>query len=154
MGWNAGKPSRREALGLAAIAGFAALLAPRLSFADQQMVDAELKKLYGDKKFEAGKIKLDVPEIAENGLVVPISVEVDSPMTEADYVKAVHVFADGNPLPGIVSYKFSPACGKAAASTRMRLAQTQNIICVAEMSNGSLYMAKANVKVTIGGCGG
>ena len=91
MGWNAGKPSRREALGLAAIAGFAALLAPRLSFADQQMVDAELKKLYGDKKFENGKIKLDVPEIAENGLVVPISVEVDSPMTEADYVPTTSI---------------------------------------------------------------
>ncbi|MBB1092288.1 thiosulfate oxidation carrier protein SoxY, partial [Rhodopseudomonas palustris] len=87
-------------------------------------------------------------------LVVPINVEVESPMTGADYVKAVHVFADGNPLPGIVSYKFTPACGKAAASTRMRLAQTQNIICIAEMSNGSLYSSKASVKVTIGGCGG
>ena len=62
-----------------------------------------------------GKIKLDVPEIAENGLVVPINIEVESPMTEADYVKAVHVFADGNPLPGIVSYSFTPACGKASA---------------------------------------
>ena len=69
-------------------------------------------------------------------------------------VKAVHVFADGNPLPGVVTYRFTPACGKAAASTRMRLAQTQNIVCVAEMSNGALYTAKANVKVTIGGCGG
>lgn len=153
MTWNA-EPNRREALGLAAIAGLAALLAPRMSFADEGMVAAEIKKLYGDKKFDSGKIKLDVPEIAENGLVVPVSVDVDSPMTEADYVKAVHVFADGNPLPGIVSYKFTPACGKASASTRMRLAQTQNVICIAEMSNGSLYTAKANVKVTIGGCGG
>lgn len=146
--------SRREALTLAGVAGLAALLAPRMSFADTAMVDAEIKKLYGDKKFDSGKIKLDVPEIAENGLVVPINVEVESPMTDADHVKAVHVFADGNPLPGIVSYKFTPACGKAAASTRMRLAQTQNIICIAEMSNGSLYSTKANVKVTIGGCGG
>jgi sulfur-oxidizing protein SoxY len=66
----------------------------------------------------------------------------------------VHVFADGNPLPGIVSYKFTPQSGKASASARMRLAQTQNIICLAEMSDGKIFTASANVKVTIGGCGG
>ncbi len=146
--------TRRETLTLAAIAGLAAVLAPRMSFADEKAVAAEISKLYGEKKLDSGKIKLDVPEIAENGLVVPINVEVESPMTDADYVKAVHVFADGNPLPGIVTYRFTPACGKASASTRMRLAQTQNIVCVAEMSNGALYTTKANVKVTIGGCGG
>jgi sulfur-oxidizing protein SoxY len=146
--------TRREALAYAAIAGLAAFVAPRMSLADEQAVAAEIKKLYGDKKFDSGRIKLDVPEIAENGLVVPVTVDVESPMTDKDYVKAVHVFADGNPLPGIVSYRFTPACGKASASTRMRLAQTQNVICIAEMSNGNLYMAKAAVKVTIGGCGG
>lgn len=146
--------TRRETLALAAIAGLAAFLAPKMVFADEAAVAAEIKKLYGDKKLESGKIKLDVPEIAENGLVVPINVEVESPMTDSDYVKAVHVFADGNPLPSVVSYKFTPACGKASASTRMRLAQTQNIVCIAEMSNGNLHMAKANIKVTIGGCGG
>ncbi len=146
--------TRRDTLAMAAIAGLAAVLAPRMSFADEKAVAEEIKKLYGDKKFESGKIKLDVPEIAENGLVVPINVDVESPMTDADHVKSVHVFAEGNPLPGVVSYKFTPACGKASASTRMRLAETQNIVCIAEMSNGKLYMAKANVKVTIGGCGG
>jgi len=146
--------TRRETLALAAMAGLAAFLAPKMLLADEAAVTAEIKKLYGDKKLESGKIKLDVPEIAENGLVVPINIEVESPMTDKDYVKAVHVFADGNPLPGVVTYKFSPACGKASASTRMRLAQTQNIVCVAEMSNGTLHMAKANIKVTIGGCGG
>jgi sulfur-oxidizing protein SoxY len=146
--------TRRETLALAAIASLAAYLAPKMAMADEPAVAAEIKKLYGDKKFGDGKIKLDVPEIAENGLVVPVNVEVESPMTEQDYVKAVHVFADGNPLPGVVTYRFTPACGKAAASTRMRLAQTQNIICVAEMSDGKLFMTKSNVKVTIGGCGG
>ena len=125
-----------------------------MSVADESAVAAEIKKLYGDKKFESGKVKLDVPEIAENGLVVPINVDVESPMTDGDYVKAVHVFADGNPLPGVVSYRFTPACGKASASTRMRLSQTQNIVCIAEMSNGALHSVKSNVKVTIGGCGG
>jgi sulfur-oxidizing protein SoxY len=137
-----------------ALAGIMAALAPRLALADPATVAAELKKLYGDKKFDSGKIKLDVPKIAENGLVVPVNVEVDSPMTAQDYVKAVHVFAEGNPLPGVVSYRFTPACGKASASTRMRLAQTQNVVCVAEMSNGALFMTKEEVKVTIGGCGG
>ncbi|WP_332694119.1 thiosulfate oxidation carrier protein SoxY [Bosea sp. (in: a-proteobacteria)] len=146
--------TRRSTISAGAIAAFASLLGARLAFADEKAVTAEIKKLYGDKPMAAGKIKLDVPEIAENGLVVPVNVEVESPMTEADYVKAVHIFADGNPQPGIVSYTFTPACGKASAATRMRLAQTQNIVCVAEMSNGSLHMAKANIKVTIGGCGG
>ncbi|KPH81570.1 thiosulfate oxidation carrier protein SoxY [Bosea vaviloviae] len=146
--------TRRSTLTAGALAAFASLLAPRLAFADEKTVMAEIKKLYGDKPMAEGKIKLDVPEIAENGLVVPVNVEVESPMTEADYVKAVHIYADGNPQPGIVSYSFTPACGKASAATRMRLAQTQNIVCVAEMSNGALHMAKANVKVTIGGCGG
>ena len=147
-------PSRRTVLSAGAIAAFAAALAPRMAFADEKMVADEIKKLYGDKKMDAGKIKLDVPQIAENGLVVPITVDVESPMTDADFVKAVHVFADGNPQPGVVSYTFTPDCGKASASTRMRLAQTQNVVCIAEMSNGALYTAKAEVKVTIGGCGG
>ena len=149
-----GMATRRQALAAGALAALAAALAPRMLLADEAAVAAELKKLYADKTFASGKLKLDVPEIAENGLVVPINIEVESPMSAADYVKAVHVFADGNPLPGVISYRFSPDCGRAAASTRMRLAQTQNIVGVAEMSTGALYMAKAQVKVTIGGCGG
>jgi sulfur-oxidizing protein SoxY len=146
--------TRRSTITAGAVAAFASLLGSRLAFADEKAVAAEIKKLYGDKAMAEGKIKLDVPEIAENGLVVPVNIEVDSPMTDADYVKAVHIYADGNPQPGIVTYSFTPACGKASAATRMRLAQTQNIVCVAEMSNGALHMAKANIKVTIGGCGG
>ncbi len=145
--------SRRDAL-CAAGAGALAMLMPRIVLADEAAVAEALKKLYGGKAMAEGRIKLDVPPIAENGLVVPIGVEVDSPMTEADHVKAVHVFADGNPLPGVVTYRFTPDCGKASATTRMRLAQSQNIVCVAEMSNGTLFTAKAPVKVTIGGCGG
>ncbi|KAF0231512.1 MAG: sulfur oxidation protein [Beijerinckiaceae bacterium] len=146
--------SRRSALQLALAAGAALVIGPRLALADAKSVADEIKKLYGDKAATEGKIKLDVPQIAENGLVVPITVEIESPMSATDYVKAVHVFADGNPLPQVVSYRFTPECGKASASTRMRLAQTQNIICIAEMSNGTLHSAKAEVKVTIGGCGG
>lgn len=146
--------SRRDVLTAGAISALTLILAPGMAMADEAAVAAEIKKLLGDKTAADGKIKLDVPEIAENGLVVPVNVEIDSPMTEADHVKAVHIFADGNPLPGVISYTFTPACGKASASARMRLARTQNIICVAEMSTGAFHMAKAQIKVTIGGCGG
>ena len=146
--------TRRKALASGAVAGMLAALLPKLALADPDMVAAELKKLFGDKKFASSKIKLEIPEIAENGLVVPLSIEVESPMSETDYVAAVHVFADGNPLPNVITWRFTPACGKAAASTRMRLGQTQNVICVAEMSTGALHTARAAIKVTIGGCGG
>lgn len=146
--------TRRSVLSAGGAAALAAALAPRLAMADEKAVAEELKKLFGDKKIEAGKIKLDVPQIAENGLVVPVSVDVESAMTDADYVKAVHVFAEGNPQVQTCTFYFTPACGKASAATRMRLAQTQNVVAVAEMSNGSLYSAKSEVKVTIGGCGG
>jgi sulfur-oxidizing protein SoxY len=145
--------SRRTALLLGAGA-LAAMVAPHLVLASEAQVAAEIKRLIGGKSPSPGKIKLDVPQIAENGLIVPVSVEVDSPMTEADHVRAIHIFADGNPLPGVVSYQLTPSAGKAAVSLRIRLAQTQNVICLAEMSNGNLHIAKSEVKVTIGGCGG
>jgi sulfur-oxidizing protein SoxY len=145
--------SRRQTI-QAALAAVACVIAPQMAFASADKVQEELKKLFGDKKPVDGKIKIDAPQIAENGLVVPVTVEVESLMSDASYVKSLHVFADGNPLPGVASFKFTPASGRAVASTRMRLAQTQNIVCVAEMSDGALHMASAEVKVTIGGCGG
>jgi sulfur-oxidizing protein SoxY len=149
-----GEFTRRQALGRASAAAVVAVLMPRIAMADEAAVAEAIKKLYGGKTMADGRIKLEVPPIAENGLVVPVNIEVESPMTDADHVKAVHLFADGNPSPNVVSYRFTPASGKAAAATRMRLAQTQNVICVAEMSNGALFTATANIKVTIGGCGG
>lgn len=146
--------TRRAFLGTAA-GGLAALaLAPTAVLADAKMVADEIKKLYGGKQLKEGRIKLDLPSIAENGLVVPLSFEVESPMTEADYVKSVHFFAEGNPNPLVASFTFSPMAPKAAASIRIRLAKTQNIVAVAEMSNGDVYTATKEVKVTIGGCGG
>jgi sulfur-oxidizing protein SoxY len=140
------------ATGSVALATIIAL--PRWAKADTAAVDAAMKELIGDATPSEGRITLDLPQIAENGNTVPLTVEVDSPMSESDYCKAVHVFAEGNPLPNVASFRFTPACGQAIASTRIRLAKTQNVIAVAEMSDGSLYTAKAEVKVTIGGCGG
>ena len=149
--------SRRQALkGVSALALtlVAAGLLPKNAEADMKMIEDALKKVIQDRKPAEGKIKLDLPQIAENGNTVPIGFEVDSPMTKDNFVKAVHVFADGNPSPEVASFYFTPMSGKAAASTRMRMAKTQNVIVVAEMSDKSVYMAKQQVKVTIGGCGG
>jgi len=149
-----GDTSRRRVLAVGALGGIVAALAPRLAMAKPEDVAAEIKKLYGDKAIAPGKVKIEMPQIAENGNVVPMTVSVDSPMTDADYVKAVHVFAEGNPLPVVATFYFTPACGKAACSTRIRMATTQNIVAVAETSKGELFTGKTEVKVTIGGCGG
>jgi sulfur-oxidizing protein SoxY len=114
----------------------------------------EIRKVFGDRPLNDGKVKLDLPTIAENGLVVPLSFEVESPMTADDHVKAVHVFAEGNPSPLVAAYTFTPLAPKAAASLRIRLAKTQHVVAVAEMSDGTLYTSRREVKVTIGGCGG
>jgi sulfur-oxidizing protein SoxY len=141
-------------LAVGGLGGLTAALAPRLAAADPAAVAEAIKKLYGDKKIAEGKVKLDLPQIAENGNVVPMTVTVESPMTTGDYVKAVHVLAEGNPLPVVATFHFTPACGKAQCATRIRMARTQNIVAVAETSKGELYVGRTEVKVTIGGCGG
>ena len=146
--------SRRRVLTVGALGGIVAALAPRLAAAKPEDVAAAIKKLYGEKAIAAGKVKLEMPQIAENGNVVPMTVSVDSPMTDGDYVKAVHVFAEGNPIPAVASFYFTPASAKAVCSTRIRMAATQNVVAVAETSKGELFTGKTEVKVTIGGCGG
>ena len=101
-----------------------------------------------------GKVTLKAPEIAENGNAVPLTVSVDSEMSEKSYVKALYIAADGNPSPGVAIYQFTPMSGKAEVQMRVKLAQTQKLIAVAEMNDGTLYTASREVKVTIGGCGG
>ena len=101
-----------------------------------------------------GKVALKAPEIAENGNAVPLTVSVDSDMSDKSWVKALYVAADGNPNPGVAIYEFTPMSGKAEVQMRIRLAQTQKLVAVAEMNDGTLYTAGREVKVTIGGCGG
>lgn len=141
---------------MAFIAGGLSLAAMgRKAAADDGNNHAELiAKFTGGKTPATGKISLDLPEIAENGNTVPMSISVDSPMSRDNYVKRVLVVADGNPRGGLASFNFSPKSGVAEASTRIRLAKTQNVIAVAEMSDGTFFTAKREVKVTIGGCGG
>jgi sulfur-oxidizing protein SoxY len=134
--------------------GLAITAAPAMAFATAAQVEEEFKKTFGGRTAKDGRIKLDLPTIAENGLVVPLNFEVESPMTDKDFVKAVHIFAEGNPNPLVAAFHFSALVPKAAAQIRIRLAQTQNIVAYAEMSNGDVFAAKKEVKVTIGGCGG
>jgi sulfur-oxidizing protein SoxY len=114
----------------------------------------QVAKFTGGKTAEKGKISIELPEIAENGNTVPLSVSVDAPMTADNYVSDVLVVAEGNPNPGVATFHFSPMSGKAAASTRIRLATTQNIVVVAKTSKGEFFTGQKLVKVTIGGCGG
>ena len=144
--------TRRQALGLSA--GAAAFLTFGSALADEAATEKMLMEFTGGKKPESGKIDLRAPEIAENGNTVPISVSVDSEMTEDSYVESVTLLADGNPNPGVATFHFSPMSGEASATTRMRLAGTQNVVAVAKMNDGSVFMDKKQVKVTIGGCGG
>lgn len=139
------------AMAIAALFGTTGLA---LAQANTALWQAHLNKITGPAKPSEGKVKIDLPEIAENGNTVPFTVVVDSPMTDKDHVKAVHIISTGNPVPDVASYLFTPLAGKVSVSSRMRLAKTQDIIAVAELSNGSFVMGKRTVKVTIGGCGG
>jgi sulfur-oxidizing protein SoxY len=114
----------------------------------------QIAKFTSGKTAEKGKISIELPEIAENGNTVPLQVSVDAPMTADNYVSEVLVVAEGNPNPGVAMFHFSPMSGKAAASTRIRLATAQNIVVVAKTSKGEFFTGQKLVKVTIGGCGG
>jgi sulfur-oxidizing protein SoxY len=140
------------------LTGIAALCAAGLpvenTVAETAVLDQAIDDFVQGAEVTSGTIALSVPEIAENGNTVPVSVSVDSPMTQDDHVSEVLVLASGNPLPGVARFRFSPRSGQASASTRIRLAKTQDVIAIARMSSGAMFMDRKNVKVTIGGCGG
>jgi len=150
-----GQFSRRQVLGTSAgavaAAAFGVSVTPAYAANNAQDL---IKAFTGGKQATEAKVKLDLPEIAENGNTVPMTVTVESPMSEQSHVTEVLVVADGNPNGGVATFHFSPASGVAEANTRIRLATTQNIIAVAKMNDGSFVMAAKQVKVTIGGCGG
>jgi sulfur-oxidizing protein SoxY len=147
--------NRRQALAIGVGAAAAVTLTgpvrPALAANDS---DELIKKFTGGKTPAQGRVRLDLPEIAENGNTVPMTVSVESPMTEQSHVTDVLVVANGNPRAGVATFHFSPASGVAEANVRMRLAATQDVIAVAKMNDGSFFMASKQVKVTIGGCGG
>jgi sulfur-oxidizing protein SoxY len=147
--------SRRQALTIAAGAVTASALGgvPNIAWAANDSQEL-IKKFTGGKAPTKGKVKLDLPEIAENGNAVPMTVSIESPMTKDSYVTDVLVVAEANPRGGVATFHFTPASGVAEANTRIRLAETQNVVAIAKMNDGALFMDTKQVKVTIGGCGG
>jgi sulfur-oxidizing protein SoxY len=145
---------RQFAAGAAALALLPLAAGPLSAQVTEPAWQQMLKNLVGDAKPVEGKVVLELPEIAENGNTVPLTVSVESPMTPNDHVKAIHVIATENPQPGVATFRFSPLSGKASAASRMRLARTQEVIGLAELSDGRFLLGRRAVKVTIGGCGG
>ncbi len=138
-------PALTPSLGLAQTSDIPALTR------SPQFEEAFAKLLNGATPAD-GKITLELPEIAENGNFVPVTITVESPMTAEDYVKAIHLLSTANPVARVASFKLSPINAVARVQSRMRLAKTQDVIALAEMSNGTLAIATLLVKVTIGGC--
>jgi sulfur-oxidizing protein SoxY len=145
--------NRREAFvagagAVAAVVGLAAGPARALNdYAD------EVNKFTGGKTPVEGRVKLELPELAENGNTVPLSVGVDGPMGEGIHVQEILVVAPANPNARVIRFRFSPM-SVPEASTRIRLAETQDVIAVAKLSDGTFLSASRQIKVTIGGCGG
>jgi sulfur-oxidizing protein SoxY len=122
----------------------------------QESVQDGLKRLFGTRPIKdgAGVVKLEIPLIAENGAVVPVTVDVTSPMTPANHVKHVYVVADKNRIPIITRASLAPESGQASVATSVRLGETGDVRAIVEQSDGTLLQVKREVKVTVGGCGG
>ena len=143
--------SRRRVLeygsGLLAIA-----MIPASALGASTDADAAHQALFGDRAVSEGRVILKVPPISENGYSVPLSVEVDSPMTENDHVVRIAIFSEENPLPDVARFELGPRVGKARIDTRIRLGNTQKIPAVAEMNDGALYGTSAFSIVTLAAC--
>ena len=137
------KFTRREALALGLGATAVAMLPMRASAAADEAIAA----FTGGAEVGEGGVTLTAPEIAENGNTVPVSVD-------APGAAAILILAMGNPTPGVAQFNFGPAAGSQAASTRIRLAGTPDVVAIAKLADGSFAKAQSTVKVTIGGCGG
>jgi sulfur-oxidizing protein SoxY len=148
--------TRREFLArTAGLAGGIALLsvaATKSSRATPATMQAAIKKLVGEAPVRKGKVTIDVPPLVENGNSVPVTISVDSPMTATDYVKSIHLFNEKNPQPNVIGVHLGPRAGKAALSTRIKLADAQKIVAVAQLSDGSFWSDDADVIVTIAAC--
>ena len=145
--------SRRDALALGA-SGAALTVIGWSTSADAAAKEAaeQIAKFTGGKTAEKGKISIELPEIAENGNTVPMTVSVASPMTADDHVKSIHVFNEKNPQPNIGNFYLNPSSGRAQVSTRIRLADTQKVVAIARLSDDTFWQVMADVVVTLAAC--
>jgi len=148
MGENAHSRRRFLALSSAAVA----TVSLRSAEATPATMAAAMRELTGGAVVRAGKIKLDVPPLVENGNTVPLSVSVTSPMTAEDHVRSIHLFVEKNPQPNGGNFFLGPRAGRAQVSTRIRLADSQKIVAIAKLSDGSFWSATADVVVTLAAC--
>lgn len=142
--------TRRACLG--AGAGLAAITFVRPACATPQAMQAAIMAFAKGAVIVEGRVMLDVPLLTENGNSVPLSVTVDSPMTDADHVTAIAVFNERNPQPGVAIVTLGPAAGRAYFATRIRLADSQRLIAVARMNDGRCFSASTDVVVTLAAC--
>src|ERR1700752_833118 len=147
---NSNHTTRRTVLGLAG--GAAVLVIVRPADATPAMLSAAIRNVVGEANVRTGKVKLDIPPLVENGNTVPMTVSVTSPMTADDHVKSIHVFNEKNPQPNIGNFYLGPRAGRAQVSTRIRLADSQKIVAIARLSDGSFWSASADVVVTLAAC--
>ncbi len=144
--------TRRELLIGAGASGATMLFAVRPAGATPEAMKTAIRKVIGEAKVSTGRIKLDIPPLVENGNTVAMSLTVESPMTAKDYVKGVHIFNERNPQPNVVTFHLGPRAGKADISARIRLSDSQNVIGIAEMSDGSFWSHEISVIVTLAAC--
>jgi sulfur-oxidizing protein SoxY len=132
--------------------GLVSIVAVRPAGATPERMQSAIRRVVGSAPVTPGRVKLELPPLSENGHAVPLTVSVESPMTEADHVRAVHVFTEINPLPDVATFRFSPRSGRARVSTRVRLANTQTVVAIGELSDGSFWSDRATVVVTLAAC--
>jgi sulfur-oxidizing protein SoxY len=148
-----GETSRRAFLRTAAAGlGLGAVITVTPAHATPAAMDDAVRRVVGAARVSKGRVKLELPPLSENGNTVPLTVSVESPMTPADHVRAIHVFTELNPQPEVVSFRLGPRAGVARVATRIRLANTQTVTAIAELSDGSFWSAGAPVVVTLAAC--
>ena len=140
------------ALGAAAAAPARAQIPPGTEAQRKAQLEDAIRKVTGGAPVREGRVKLDVPPLVDNGNAVPVAVSVESPMTEADHVRAIHVFTEKNPQPNIIGARLGPRAGRAQIATRARIADTGQVIAIAQMSDGSFWSDRVNVVVTLSAC--
>ena len=146
------RSNRRHFLLGAAGLAIAPMVVSEQAGATPESMKAAIKRVVGEASLQTGRIKLDLPPLVENGNAVPLAVSVESPMTVKDHVKAIHIFTEKNPQPNVASFHIGPRTGKASVSTRIRLADTQQVIAVAAMSDGSFWTDSVEVVITLSAC--
>ena len=149
------KSTRRQFLGLAggaAVISAVPMVTLRQAQATPEMLATAIRNVVGTAVVRSGKVKLDIPPLVENGNTVPMTVSVSSPMTADDHVKSIHVFNEKNPQPNIGNFYLGPQAGRAQISTRIRLADSQKIVAIAKLSDGSFWSATVEVVVTLAAC--